>query len=712
MSQRRLSFQRVVQMTGLAAIPLILLLVSLILSREFAQNRVLTQEVVRSYETRAQLQRILSSYQDMETGQRGFVITGDANFLEPYQAARRRLNAELSGLGEPGATTTRRQLPALLSLSMQKLAFMERTIEARRGQQLEEAMRLVASRQGKELMDGLRAMIAGMDAAEARGLTARTAAANAARRRTQQLAFALQASLVVLLLIAAWLILRSMAARRDAMERYRDLSTRQEAIFDSAKDGMMLLDDAGVIQNLNPAAARMYGYAAEEMIGRSVAMLAEAPPSAEEVAQFLSQLPARDDEGFGRVREFASRRKDGTVFPTDVAVSPVSLASGQSYVAIVRDITYRKQIEQMKTEFVSTVSHELRTPLTSIAGSLGLLRGGAVGAMPERAQRLVTIAHENSERLIRLINDILDVEKMESGKIVFDLRHVSLKTLLARAVESVHGFAAGFNVRLDLHPVPDDAAVVADEDRLMQVITNLLSNAAKFSPPGDVVEIWVTSSAHSHRVTVADNGPGIPEAFRDRIFGKFAQADSSDNRQKGGTGLGLNIAREIVTRLGGSISFDSTPGEGTAFHVDLPAVGHVVAEPRIDREHRVPGLPRILHVDDDSDTLRLVASVFEGKAELLATPSVQEARAALMRDAFDAAILDIAMTDGSGLDLLPLLSAGERKTPTIIFTARDSNPALLASADAVLTKSRASLEQVVEVTMAAIAREADAGRGA
>lgn len=710
MFQRGLSFQRVLEFAGLAAIPLILVAVNVMLAREFDRAQSLTQDVARSYEARAQLQRILASHQDMETGQRGYVITGDPGFLEPYEIGRREVTAELARLAPlaTGVLSVEQHLTALSALTRQKLAFMELTIRLRREGQVEEAIRQVASGRGKTIMDALRTRIVSMDGAEARALAARTTAAEAARKRTQRLALALQAILVLMLLGAAWWIMRAMAARREAMERYRELSARQQTIFDSAKDGMMILDDAGVIQSLNPAAARMYGHAPDDMIGRSVGMLFETPPSDAQIADFLNRLQARRAGDFGRVQEFSGRRKDGSIFPADVAVSPVGLATGQSYLAIVRDITYRKQVEQLKSEFVSTVSHELRTPLTSIAGSLGLLRGGAAGPMPERAARLIGIAHDNSERLIRLINDILDIEKMESGKIAFDLKHVPLKVLLERAIEGTHGFAAGFNVRLLLHPVPEDAVVIADEDRLMQVVTNLLSNAAKFSPPSDVVEIFVTATPRGHRITVADNGPGIPQAFRDRIFGKFAQADSSDTRQKGGTGLGLSIAREIVTRLGGSISFDSEPGEGTAFHVDLPAAGRVLVEERRMSATRVSGEPRILHVDDDSDTLRLVASAFEGRAEVLATPSVQEAGAALMRNDFDAAILDIAMTDGSGLDLLPLLRAGERKTPVIIFTARDSNPALTAGVEAVLTKSRASLDQLVETTMAEIAKAAGA----
>lgn len=703
--------RRFTVLLAIVAILAIMLLLNLTLARQFEASADLNGDVARSFGARAQLQAVLSRHQDMETGQRGFVITGDPQFLEPYHDARRDLNAELQRLRtfEPDAPALRNALPDLIALSDRLITLITESVQMRRDGRQDEAIRLIAAGEGKATMDAIRAIVERVDADEARALASEMAAAVDARKWTRRWAFGLQGALILLLIGAGWVIVRSMATTQRAVQRYRDLNARQDMIFNSAKDGMMILDEAGLIQGLNPAAARIFGFETNEMEGSSVAKLFEAPPQTGEVRAFLAKLHTRPHQDFGSVQEFSGRRRDGSTFAADVALSPVSLADGHCYLATIRDITDRKHLEEMKTEFVSTVSHELRTPLTSIAGSLGLLRGGAAGPLPERAARLIRIAHDNSERLIRLINDILDIEKMESGKIAFDLHPVSLEPLLQRSIEAMHSFAAGFNVRLRLNMVPDGAEVIADEDRLVQVMTNLLSNAAKFSPPGDVVDISVTMSIPGIcRITVADHGPGVPHSFQDRIFGKFAQADSSDSRQKGGTGLGLSIAREIVTRLGGSISFQSVPDRGTCFYVDLPTTPSLVfAAPPEAREGLLLEEPRILHVDDDPDTLRLVASAFEGRAEVLATPSVQEARAALMRDRFDAVVLDIGMTDGSGLDLLPLLQSAERKTPTIIFTAQDSSPALAARADAVLTKSKASLERLVEVTMAAIGREGE-----
>jgi signal transduction histidine kinase len=223
----------------------------------------------------------------------------------------------------------------------------------------------------------------------------------------------------------------------------------------------------------------------------------------------------------------------------------------------------------MKSEFVSTISHELRTPLTSIAGSLALISGGAAGEMPPKIARLVGIARQNSERLIRLINDILDLEKAEAGKLEFQFSVRSMRAEVASVAEFNRGFAQSLGVAIVLED-GDDADVFIDSDRLTQVLTNLISNAAKFSPPGGTVRIRVQREDPGVRVTVSDNGPGIPAEFCTRIFQKFAQADASDSRAKGGTGLGLSIAKTITEKLGGHIGFDTVPGKGTSFFIILP----------------------------------------------------------------------------------------------------------------------------------------------
>jgi signal transduction histidine kinase len=256
----------------------------------------------------------------------------------------------------------------------------------------------------------------------------------------------------------------------------------------------------------------------------------------------------------------------------------------------------RKRLERLKDEFVSTVSHELRTPLTSIAGSLGLLMGKVVaGTLPKSAERLLEIAHTNSERLVRLVNDILDIEKLESGRVVFDFRKIRVRPLVEQTVEAIRGYAdtRGVKVRIEDAVAVDD--IRADTDRLAQVITNLLSNAIKFSPPGGEVVIAVEKEVEvdAVRITVRDRGPGIPADFKPRIFERFAQADATNTRQKGGTGLGLSIAKQIMDRLDGEIGFADAPGGGTIFHVELPIWGRMTA---LADDEQIVGTPSALAV--------------------------------------------------------------------------------------------------------------------
>jgi len=264
---------------------------------------------------------------------------------------------------------------------------------------------------------------------------------------------------------------------------------------------------------------------------------------------------------------------DGSVIPVDVSMQLVRQTGEEHglFISLTRSAVERKKIERMKNEFVATVSHELRTPLTSIRGSLGLIAGGAVGELSEQARKLVSIAYNNSERLGRLINDILDMEKIESGKMRFELQPHRIRPLLEQAVEATRAYGEQLGVQLLLRGPLSDALVPLDSDRFMQVVANLLSNAAKFSPHGGVVEITTQHGDGSVRVLVSDRGPGIPEEFRSKVFDKFSQADASDTRQKSGTGLGLSIVKAIMEKHGGEIGFETEVGAGTTFYVTFPA---------------------------------------------------------------------------------------------------------------------------------------------
>ena len=242
----------------------------------------------------------------------------------------------------------------------------------------------------------------------------------------------------------------------------------------------------------------------------------------------------------------------------------------QINVQLEANLREQMRVEQIKNEFISVVSHELRTPLTAIRGALGLVNGGVIGAIPPQASDMLQIAQRNSERLIRLVNAILDIEKIEAGKLSLHLQLHALRPLLVQAIEENDHYAIEHQIYYRLN-ADYDAEVMIDRDRMLQVLNNLLSNAAKFSPTGETVTISLAVADTVVRIAVADSGPGIPANFHQRIFQKFAQADASDARQKGGTGLGLNITRALVEQMNGTISFVCPPEAGTIFVVELPS---------------------------------------------------------------------------------------------------------------------------------------------
>jgi PAS domain S-box-containing protein len=613
------------------------------------------------------------------------------------------------------------------------------------------------------------------------------------------------------------IFVRDVSDRRAAQDALRKSEEQFRLLVNGVTDyALFMIDPDGLVTNWNAGAERMSGYTAEEAIGQSFMHF---HPDAEVKAGVPQQMLAQALAN-GRSESQGWRvRKDGSKFWAETILHAVYAESGAliGFAKITRDISERKRIEQLKDEFVSTVNHELRTPLTSIAGSLGLLSGGAGGDLPPGAARLITIAHANCQRLIRLINDMLDVEKIQSGKMRFEMTPLSLTDVARRSVESMRTYGEQPNVAIELE-AHADTAVRGDADRLIQVVTNLLSNALKFSPPGGKVTVTVEQIDRLVRLSVRDEGPGIPDEFRSRIFTKFAQADSSDSRQKGGTGLGLVIVKEIVERHGGRLWFDSNPGEGTVFYVDLPApatgrnAGEIgtdatvlvceddddiaevlieflgreglaveraqnLAEARavlarsnapqallldlvlpdgdgvslirelraqeatqglpiivvsaqaqrgrdaigsqamnvvdwmekpieISRLHRAVSIalrpvtaqrPLILHVEDDPDILQITASALDRCGEIVSAESLSAARTILATRTPDLVILDINLGDGSGLDLLPELSAkSDTLIPVVIFSVQEAPEILLPHVRAVMTKSKTSLHQLAQ----------------
>lgn len=339
-------------------------------------------------------------------------------------------------------------------------------------------------------------------------------------------------------------------------------------------------------------------------------------------------------------------------------------------VMIYQDITERKHIDQMKNEFISTVSHELRTPLTSIRGSLGLIMGGAMGTVPQEMSTLLEIACNNSERLVRLINDILDTEKIESGKMVFHYNRADLSKIIEQAVISNKSYADKYKVTYKINNIIPGLQVMLDSDRIRQVIDNLLSNAAKFSKPDGVVSINMERKGNTVQVSISDTGAGIPKEFQGKLFSKFYQADSSDNREKGGTGLGLSICKAIIESHKGKIGFTSEVNKGTTFFFELPLPQEASSEQVSLSE--INKTKRILVCEDDPDVSKLLGMILKERGfSSVRVASVAEAKEALEKQEFGLMTLDLLLPDGYGLDLLQWMRTRPKlqKLPVVIISA-------------------------------------------
>ncbi len=679
----------------LLAIPLGLCGFFFLLQSGFRDIRDLRALVDQSAEVRSDLASLLVEHLNIETGQRGYVLTGRAEFLEPYQEGKDGLAATFRSLD----SEARREpvlvdgIARLKQLSHRKVAFVDANIARVRIGDTSGARDMVAKGEGKRLMDDIRAEVGRLDAIERAHLSLTTKSRDRSRERIEATTYLLLAAFSLLLALVAIVTGRAIRERQREFARANMLAERNRVILNGTVDGLLLLDHDGFIQGINPSIERLFDFDEAQLVGKHNTYLMASPPKLEDSVAWLHSVGSAGVSGAGRQMEFTGRRRDGTTFETDVAISRIE--SGENtYVAIIRDVTDRKRIEGMKTEFVSTVSHELRTPLTSIGGSLGLLASGAVGPLGEKAARLVQIAHSNCERLIRLINDILDIEKIESGKMHFDMRRMRVTPLIDRVVAANAQFAANHGVTLRAQPPAWPLVVEGDADRLEQLITNLVSNAIKHSPRDGTVDLIAHQHGQSVRIDVCDRGGGIPQEFRSRIFGKFAMADGSDNRARGGTGLGLSIAREIAQRHGGTLTFADRAGGGTTFSVDLP----IICETAAERAAAEPGLPAVLHVDDDHDCLDVVASAFEGKASVVSVATLEEARRTIAARRFAAAIVDVSMAPDNGLELVPELRASQAGLKVLLFTAID-DPHAEGRVDAVLVKSRSSIEDLVRTTM-------------
>ncbi len=465
------------------------------------------------------------------------------------------------------------------------------------------------------------------------------------------------------------------------------------SIVDNMLGGLIITDSKSVIESVNPAAERIFGWTREELVGRHLATLL--PPEA--AANAGEYLGSASQKAIGQVSEWVGRRKNGQLFPLEVSLFAFETPEGRHFGGNVRDITERHEVERLKKEFLSSVSHELRTPLTSIRGSLGLLRSGALGTLPEEAEDLIAVAERNVIRLIGLINDILDLDRLEDGRIEIHIAPIPVEAVVARALEAVRAFAEQHGIALESNP--SDLVVRADADRLVQVLVNLVSNAVKFSPRGRGITVSAAAAGDLAEFRVADRGRGIPPALRSAIFERYRQVEAGDAREKGGTGLGLAICKAIVEQHGGSIGVESEEGVGSTFWFRVPlAIG-----PRLTTSSLSTQAPKLaLLVDDDVELLTVLArQLVEKGIGVRTASSVDEALRALREVKPDVLILDLGLPDGDGQKVVEELRRDPRLStlPLLVYTGRDltagDRESLTVGPTHHLTKSKASDEEVV-----------------
>jgi PAS domain S-box-containing protein len=792
---------------------------------QFGAQEERQREVEKAQALQAAIAGVISDMKDAETGQRGFVITGNPAFLEPYRGARQTIGASIARLKALSAheqPEIRIRVNNIAALIPEKFVEMEHVLAIHSSAGRNAAASVISQGLGKQLMDRIRTETLAVQRLQDANLTRRIALA---QREAELSRLLFQIGMIVATtaaFVVACLAWSSNRARHKALFEAINASVRQAAIFNSALNAIVLINPSGSIEIMNPAAERLFGYPATDLLRRDISIIADLAPGSGAFLDRIGLGPA------GLAAPFRSSLRahcaDGGTVPVEVALGLMPLEDGMHIVAVFSDLTEREKVDQIKDQFLATVSHELRTPLTSIVGSLGLLKAGIASQLSPQADRLVNIAENNANRLIRIVNDILDAEKLQSGEMSFSMDAVDLRDVVKAATSAMTGLAGTKAITIDVHCPADPAMVNGDSERLIQVVTNLLSNAIKFSPPASRVTTRLSIAQGDAKVAIADEGPGIPDSLRDRLFTRFAQSPSMSSSGLPGTGLGLAIARDIVEAHRGRIGFDDNAPNGTVFTFELPLrastapdfshigaarllllttpeeatalspvfaaleiradvvsdaedavrevekgqclamvmdfrfadakareiiaairaaptgrnlpiigiagdanpsfAGHEAALDIVDwlatplnpdqiiesvsaaLTRALAASPLVLHVDDDPDTLQLTAQALVGLARVEQATDLASARAFLAANQADILVVDIALPDGSGLDLI--VDSCRSGIPVIIYSAQDARSDL-RDVEAVLTKSKKSLPNLVDTILAIRTREQHRG---
>ncbi len=716
-----------------------------------------------TYEVLGTLENLISYSKDLETGQRGFILSSNEIFLEPYLSARKDVYSELERLATLTADnpSQQRMIERLRPLLDAKIAESKRSIQYQRKGDHEAAMAVVRSGRGKQLMDGIRALTVEMRSAESHLLRLREESARASIRIARLSTTIGLATAVMLVVLVTFLTMRSVLSRigtavniarrlssgeRDiaiddssadevgtllhalkkaqasilesetalqavttqaqdsnaklqhAVATLSDSEQRMGAILDTTVDGIIVIDEQRNIKAFNPAAERLFGYADDEVMEQNVKLLMPEPYQSAHDGYVRNYVATGDAKVIGTGREVEGKRKDGTVFPLELAVSEMQVAGERMFTGVVRDITERKQAEReilaardaaeaanvAKSSFLANMSHELRTPLNAIIGYSEMLEEEAQELKLDTFVPDLERIHGAGKHLLTLINDILDLSKIEAGSMELLIERFPLQAFLDDVVSMTQPLAKKNTNRLKLVCAENSGLIATDEIKLRQILFNLLSNAAKFTENGEIqLEVKREGLADTDWVIfrVQDTGIGMDPEQLEGIFSEFVQADRSTTRRFGGTGLGLAISRRYCEMLGGSLKVESSAGVGSTFTARIPAqtpepVTDVMATENPRSALNAEGKPIILIIEDEPEEAKLL----ERQLHTLPTPCQVViaiggvAGLRLARELQPALItLDVLMPDINGWNVLEKLRQlpETRDIPVVMCTVVD-----------------------------------------
>ena len=695
-----------------AFLGLALLVMNAVVSYVATQDLITSQhELARTHRVIANLEGVMSTLKDAETGERGYIITGDRKYLDPYRAALASFPTQFKELDEsvPGDSSQRQQLPMLRAKFDRRLAMLKRGVELADAKDADAARQLLLSGTGKSLMDEIRVLISVMQGEERALLGMRDARTRASARNAKMTIAIANLAAAALVILVAYMLMRHNAARYQAEQELAQQREWLQVTLSSIGDAVISTDKAGRVSFMNPVSQALTGWSEDDARGQPLSAVFKIVNEKTRTAVDNPALVAMHE---GRIVGLANHTllitKSGAEIAIDDSGAPIRDARGriQGSVLVFRDITERRKVDDERTrllasersarraaeaasrakdEFVAMISHELRTPLNAILGWAQMLRNPKFPAAD--SARAAESIERNAKTQARLIEDLLDISRIITGKLTLEIRPVDLMPVVEAAMEAVHAAADAKSIQLDLQLNPAGSLVSGDVNRLQQILWNLLSNAVKFTPRQGRIVVKLERVGSQLELRVSDTGVGIDRQFLPFVFDRFSQASTASERKHGGLGLGLAIVRHLVELHGGTVLAESDgEDKGATFTVSLPV--RAIREDVLDAERMaeapdsaagladaalLTGL-RVLVLDDEPETRELLSTMLSQRgAEVVTCASAAEAFERVEAWRPSIVVSDISMPDEDGYRFirrvrgLPPERGG--KVPAVALTA-------------------------------------------